>query len=108
NRKFASVLAFSAQIAADTHGPGFGLSQVRFPLGSMRIGPSVRNQDFDISSQQFKSLVAEQFLYARIDQLDPALLVDHDDSVRRGFEKNAQVLLLRHNALDLRVQQRDD
>src|SRR6266704_4066774 len=66
------------------------------------------DQDFNISSQQFGSLVAEQFLYARIDQLDPALLVDKDDSVRRGLENNAHVLRLRHNAVDQRVQQCDE
>src|SRR5262249_40310928 len=95
DRKFAAIPAPSSEIPPYSDRPRLGL----LPLDLLHVGQSIRHQHLDVSVQQFELLVAEQSLRAGIDELDIALLIDHDDAGGHAVEKDARVLFLRPGAV---------
>nr|WP_292647623.1 hypothetical protein [Mesorhizobium sp.] len=67
----------------------------------------MRDQLFNVPAQQLRSSITEELLGARVDQLDPAVVIDDHNSGRAAFDEDAQILFLCDHLSHSDVEQSD-
>ena len=93
DRELAAVPAQAVQLAARPHAAGFRPRQEAAPMRGMALAHGFRDQRVDRAAEQLAALVAEHALGLGVGEHDLALRVDHDDSARRGVDREAEFLL---------------
>jgi hypothetical protein len=90
----APVLAPAGEFAACSHTPGIWLGEVAFPHSAVLGLSASGDQKLDGLSEEFRPLVAEDFLGLGIGEDDFTRFIDHHHSTGRGLHHESELLRL--------------
>ena len=93
DRELSTVLAQPVQFQPRTHRPHLTIVGIAVPMLGMMRTETTRDQQLDRLTQQFLTLITEQSLGLRIDQLDDARVVNDDHRVRRRLQQPPEPIL---------------
>src|SRR5205085_1091851 len=87
HRKFFPIFALAEQFQAGAHGTAAGILEKVASMAGMLSLETFWHQNFNLFSEQFLALVAEDFFCLRIYQHDRALAVDDHNGIGSRFEQ---------------------